>query len=150
MLPSAAQPLSCRGRARYDIADSNDGLQDALASQVCCPLASSEPQASQGSGFACRCLQCRKRSAFIEIFSNIESQLRILRFTSITSYKHSCGAVSIMLAVAAWLNTPTMTLSASDKICIGIARSALCVSAVRAIVQPGLAQVTSLVGWLMS
>lgn len=47
MLPSAAQPLSCRGRARYDISDSTDGLQDALPSQVCCPLASSEPQACQ-------------------------------------------------------------------------------------------------------
>ena len=149
MLPSAAQPLSCRGRARYDIADSNDGLQDALASQVCCPLASSEPQASQGSGFACRV--CNAGSALHSLRSsqNIESQLRILRFTSITSYKHSCGAVCIMLAVAPWLNTPTMTLSASDKIYIGIARSALCVSAVHAIVQPGLAQVTSLVGWLM-
>ena len=47
MLPSAAQPLSCRGRARYDISDSADGLQDALPSQVCCPLASAEPQASE-------------------------------------------------------------------------------------------------------
>lgn len=46
MLPSAAQPLSWRGHARYDMADSADGLQDALASQVCCPLASSDPQAS--------------------------------------------------------------------------------------------------------
>ena len=45
MLSSAAQPLSCRGRARYEVNDSADGLQDALPSQVCCLLTSTSPQA---------------------------------------------------------------------------------------------------------
>ena len=44
MLPSAAQPLSVKGRARYGPTDSMDGLQAPNTSQVCCPLPSCEPQ----------------------------------------------------------------------------------------------------------
>ena len=46
MLPSDAQPLSVKGRARYGPSDSTDNLQASVASQVCCPLASCDPQAS--------------------------------------------------------------------------------------------------------
>jgi len=46
MLPSAAQPLSVRGRARYEGNDSVEGLQETAPSQVCCPLPSADPQAS--------------------------------------------------------------------------------------------------------
>ncbi|KAL0055976.1 hypothetical protein WJX82_006293 [Trebouxia sp. C0006] len=44
MLPSAAQPLSVRGRARYVGTDSMEGLQQAPLTQVCCPLTSTDPQ----------------------------------------------------------------------------------------------------------
>jgi len=46
MLPSAAQPLSVRGRARYVGTDSMEGLQEAPLTQVCCPLTSTDPQVS--------------------------------------------------------------------------------------------------------
>ncbi len=44
MLPSAALPLSVRGRARYVGTDSMEGLQEAPLTQVCCPLTSADPQ----------------------------------------------------------------------------------------------------------
>lgn len=44
MLPSAAQPLSVRGRARYVGTDSMEGLQEAPLTQVCWPLISTDPQ----------------------------------------------------------------------------------------------------------
>ena len=44
MLPSAAQPLSVRGRARYVGTDSMEGLQETPLTQVCCPLTSTDPQ----------------------------------------------------------------------------------------------------------
>jgi len=46
MLPSAAQPLSVRGRARYVGTDSMEGVQEAPLTQVCCPLTSTDPQVS--------------------------------------------------------------------------------------------------------
>ncbi len=44
MLPSAAQPLSVRGHARYVGTDSMEGLQEGPLTQVCCPLISTDPQ----------------------------------------------------------------------------------------------------------
>ena len=54
MLPSAAQPLSVRGRARYVGTDSMEGLQEAPLTQVCCPLTSTDPQVTYTLAVAVR------------------------------------------------------------------------------------------------